>query len=362
MATSSTRPEGATEKAAMYCVCCWERKQELAKHPPRCPYIKGDWAFWACPYTFYVSHNREVFINHIKSFKPDEKRIEVTEAISVTARDWAIEFSEDAKKRQLVNTVFAYFNANPRLAKEWKAFNNDNLVPDLNNVANAGKILIQSSMLRRRFPRDPPRSAKEVSIDQLRQLFQVGTKAGAKTQAQSDVSSNERQLNSTPVRYNALKIVNKDAQVAIGDAHFGSDELAERQQQQLNGHNQERSLRYGGVFVHSRSGTEALAPTNTSPTACTPSTSANQTQEPYSVPNNVSSNPSAAQYGLQNNFIAHGGSELPPPVPQTLQQTQSANVLAGADGPSNASVDYSSDGDVDQAFWESLLNDPDFWK
>lgn len=341
MGTSSTRPDSATEKAAMYCVCCWEPKQELTKHYPRCPYIKGPWAFWACPYTFYVSHNREVFINHIKSFKPDEKRIEVTKTDHVTARDWAVKHSEDAKKRQLVNTVFAYFDANPELLEEWKARNNGQLVPDLNNVGDIGSILTRSSILRRHPPLGSTHTVKEVSIDQLQQLFQAGKAV----------------VNSIQLRYNALDIVNSGSRVTIGDAHFDSAELAERQQQQLCQENQERFFGFGGVVVHSPSDTEAPVPTNTSPTARIPSMLANQTQETYVVPNDVSSNPAAIQYGLQNDIMDHSGFEPPPPFPQTMQQTQSANVVAGANGPSNASINYSLDGDVDPAFWKSLLND-----
>jgi hypothetical protein len=86
---------------------------------------------------------------------------------------------------------------------------------------------------------------------------------------------------------------------------------------------------------------------------------ANQTRETHVVSNNVSSNPAEVQYRLQDDLRDHGGIGLPPPVPQTMQQTQSANVFAGANDASNAPVDYSLDGDVDPAFWKSLLNDPD---
>ena len=53
----------------------------------------------------------------------------------------------------------------------------------------------------------------------------------------------------------------------------------------------------------------------------------------------------------------HGGFELPPPIPQTLQQTQSADILAGANDLFGASADDHIDDYVDKAFWESLLND-----
>ena len=182
VATASTQPDDATTKTAMCCVCCWKPKQELTKHYPRCPYIKGDWAFWACPYTLEVFRNQEAFINHIKSYKSDEKRIAVTESIYVTARDWAMDFSEAAKTRQLVNTIFHYFNANPRLAEEWKALHSGELLPDLNNVGDVGEILKQSSILRRRSP------TEEVSIGNLRQVFRAGGKASVKIQTRPDVA------------------------------------------------------------------------------------------------------------------------------------------------------------------------------
>lgn len=183
VATASTQPDGATTKTAMYCVRCWKPIKELTRHFPVCSYIKGDWAFWACPYTLEVFRDREAFINHIKSYKPDEKRIAVTISIYVTARDWAMDFSEAAKTRQLVNTIFHYFNANPRLAEEWKALNGGELLPDLNNVADVGNILKQSSILRRRSPAE-----EEVSIDKLGQVFRAGGKASVKIQRPQDVA------------------------------------------------------------------------------------------------------------------------------------------------------------------------------
>ena len=182
VATASTQLDGATTKPAMYCVCCWKPIKELTRHFPVCSYIKGDWAFWACPYTLEVFRNQEAFINHIKSYKSDEKRIAVTESIYVTARDWAMDFSEAAKTRQLVNTIFHYFNANPRLAEEWKALHGGELLPDLNNVADVGNILKQSSILRRRSP------VEEISIGNLQQVFRAGGKASVKTQTRLDVA------------------------------------------------------------------------------------------------------------------------------------------------------------------------------
>ena len=117
VATAPTQPDRATTKAVMYCVGCWEPKGGLTKHYHKCVYIQGNWAFWACPYTLEVFRDQQAFINHIKSFKPDEKRV-ARKQDYVTARDWAIEFSEDAKKRQLVNTIFAYFDDNPRLIEQ----------------------------------------------------------------------------------------------------------------------------------------------------------------------------------------------------------------------------------------------------
>lgn len=257
VATASTQTGSANTKPTMYCVCCWKSNADLTRHyRERRLYIHGNWAFWACPYTSEVFGDQQAFINHMKSFKFDEKRIAVTQTVYVTPRDWAVHFAEDAKKRQLVNTVLAYFCENPGLAREWKALNNGELVPDVNNVGDVGKILAQSSILRCRPPLGSAHSVQTVSIEQLRQLLQAGKAV----------------VNSIPVPYNALQIVNRGSRVTIGDAHFDSAELAERQQQQLYREDQERSFRYGGIFVHSQSGTAALAPTNTSSTARTLST------------------------------------------------------------------------------------------
>jgi hypothetical protein len=296
--------------------------------------------------------DREAFTNHIKSFKPDEKRVAVTQTIYVTARDWAMEFSEDAKKRQLVNTVFAYFDANPRLVDQWKALNNGELVPDLNNVADVSKILEESSILRQLPHSGSGHSVGEVSIAQLRQVFQAGTKAGAKIQTQPDITSKKRGRNNTPVPYTALEIVDKDGQVTIGDAHFDGAEFAEHRQQQLGGQDEERSFRFGGVVVHSPSDTGDLAPANLAATTQIPGTFEGPFQGTYAVANNAAE----AHYGLQDFLMDHSGFELPPPVPQTLQQTQSADLPATANDPSNATDDY----DLDPDFWNSLLDNPDF--
>lgn len=153
---ASTESTSATPKSAMSCVCRWKSIDDLTRHYRKCSYIKGDWAFWACPYTLEgIFRDRQASINHIKSFKPVEKRIAATETLHVTALDWAMDYTRDAKKRQLENTVLGYFDANPTLFEDWKYLNRGELIPDVVNaadLADVDKILKLSSILRRRHP------------------------------------------------------------------------------------------------------------------------------------------------------------------------------------------------------------------
>jgi len=133
-----------------------------------------------------------------------------------------------------------------------------------------------------------------------------------------------------------------------------------RQHQQLDRQNQELSLRFGGVVVHSPSGTETPALANTSRTTRTPSVSGNPSQGIHGVRKIVCGNPGEVQYRLQNYLMDYSEFERPPPVSRTLQQTQSAGLLASSNDPFSASDDHYLDDDFDPKFWNSLLNDPAF--
>ena len=356
VATASTQANGSVKKAAMVCVCCWTPIQDLTRHYRTCSYIQGDWAFWACPYTLETLHDKEAFKNHIKSFKPDEKRIAVTPNFYVTARTWAMRWSGAAKKRQLVNTVFAYFNDNPGLVDEWKALNNGELVPNLNNGVDVGEVLEQSStMLRRRSTTGFGHLVEQLSIDELRDAFYAGNKAVTKTPTELDAPSKKRRRNDTPVSFTALEFVNKEVKVKIGDARFNGAELAHHQQQQLGGQNPECSLGFGGVLVHSPSILGALAPVDAASTPHAPTTLGYQTQRTFFAPNNVSSNPAEVQYGLQNYLTNNSGVELPPAIPQRLQQRQGVDVPAGVKDPSSTSDDCNQEDD-DLDYWISCFN------
>lgn len=356
-ATTSTHSKGATTKAAMPCICCWASIQDLTRHYPKCSYIKGDWAFWAYPYTLEILRDGEAFTNHIKSFKPDEKRIEIISARPkpyVSARIWATQYPKHAIIRQLVNTVFEYFNANPGLADQWKALNNDELIPILNSDVDVRKVLnLSSMMLRRRTAPGSDRLVEEVSIDQHQRIFRADATVVTKSSStQSDISSKRRRRNDTPNPYTALEIVNKDANVEIGDASFDSAELAAHQQQQLAGENQGRSFCSGGVIAHPPSLPRAPPPANAMPTVGTSIALGGQTEWMPAAPNNISSNPAEVLYGMQDYFTYRDGLQPPPQMPQTLLERQSVGAPTGANDLFSASYYYNPD-DSDAIYWES---------
>lgn len=260
-------------------------------------------------------------------------------------------------RRQLVNIVFEYFIANPGLADQWKALNNGELIPNLNSGFNVREVLkLSSMMLRRRTAPGSDRWVKEVSIDQLQRIFRADATVFTKASTKSGVSSKKRRRTDTPVRYTALEIVNKDTNVEIGDARLDSAELAARQQQQLVEQNQERSLRFGGVVVHSPSASSTPTPANVVPTAHTPIALGGQTQRTFVVPNNISSNSAGVQYRQHYYSTDHSGLQPPPPMPQMLQQGQSVNVFTGGNELANASTNDDNLEGSHPDYWDSLLD------
>jgi hypothetical protein len=202
----------------MPCVCCWKDFKDLGKHYPYCPYIRGDWTFWASPYLCtIVFYNQEAFTQHIKSFKPDNIHIESTPHNYVTPRTWTTHSREDAMKRQLMNTLYEHFRINPEFSDKWQVLNDGDMTPNLNNVADIGEVLNKCSELLR-----SARSGdkKESPIPQLKQIFLMQTEAVTEISTQPGLSRKRRRKFS--VSYTALDSIKpiNEVKVEFGENCF----------------------------------------------------------------------------------------------------------------------------------------------
>jgi hypothetical protein len=350
----TTHPETPPTKPRMPCVCCWKDVKDLGKHYPKCPYIRGDWTFWASPYIFSNAfHNQEAFAEHVRSYKPDNIHIETaTPHHYVTPRTWTAHFREDAMKRQLSNTLYEYFKINPESSDEWRALNDDDMCPNFNNVADIGEVLKECSQLLR-----SARSGdkEESLIPQLKQIFLIDNEAVTEILARPDLSR-ERDCKFS-VSYTALDSIRpiNEVKVKFGGTGFTGAHFAQYQRRQLGSQNQDRYFSMGGV-VQVDPASETLGSSNAIPAggmSNSPFSLGHQAQFMEASSGHVSSGLAGAQYEPQDYLMEDLEFSLPPVFPQTTQQEQGALASPNPNSHASNTVD-----DVDSWFQDLMAQPP----
>lgn len=324
----------------MPCVCCWGNFKDLSKHYPHCPYIRGDWTFWASPYQCTIVYDdRDAFTEYIKSFKPDKGYIESTPSKYVSPRDWTTDSREDAMRRQLMNTLYEYFRTNSIFSDKWQVLNDGDMIPDLDNVDDIGKALADCSKLLRSAP-----SGVEITspISELKQIFGINTEAVDEIiTPPAGLGKRRRNMSVSYTALDSIKPIDK-VKVEIGDTGFTGADFAQHQRRQIAAcetpQNQYPILAFGGV-VQVDSASNTLGSSNLMPAGGIPNASIplrDQIQAMEAFLGNLPSDAAENQYGSQNYPM-----EDMPHFPQTTQLEQGALANQHSDSAaSNAVNDF----------------------
>jgi hypothetical protein len=242
---------------------------------------------------------------------------------------WTTQFPEQAMKRQLRNILDGYFK-NSDFAAKWKALNNDDMSPNLDNITDMRDVLKRCSEI---LCRPQTGDVEESPIDQLKALFLIDTEDVTEITAQ-DVPLSKKRKCSVP--YNALDGITSTDQpkVKVADSGFTGAQFTRHQQDQIGEQDQTHYVSMGGI-VQGGSQWSAPGSSDAEPTGDTsdaPSALGQQTQSTNWVPIETPNGLTEVQFGASTDFTDGTGFPL-----QTLQQGQDAHAFPNANP--NADVD-----------------------
>lgn len=335
-AVSPEQSETSSDQLPMPCVCCWGEYVTLLKHYPYCPCLNGDWKFWASPFfCTLIFYNREAFTNHISSLNvkklADNLHIESTPRRYVTPRNWTTLLRKDAMKRQLKNILDEYFKDSDFAAK-WKALNNDDMSPNLNNITDMHDVLKQCSEI---LCRHRAGGVQESPIDQLKELFRIDTEDVAEITTQDVPLSKKRKCSVPYNAFDGIKSIDQPS-VEVADTGFTGEQFTRHQRDQIGEQDQPRHASMGGVMQAGSqwSGSGSSDAEFTGDTSNAPSALGHQTQSTNWVPDETPNDLAGLQSGASPDFA--DGTGFPQ---QTLQQGQDAHADPNADPNANPNAD-----------------------
>jgi hypothetical protein len=234
-------------------------------------------------------------------------------------------------KRQLKNILDEYFKDSDFAAK-WKALNNDDMSPNLNNITNVHDVLKQCSQILCRHRADV---VQESPIDQLKELFRIDTEDVAEITTQDVPLSKKRKCSVPYNAFDGIKSIDQPS-VEVADTGFTGEQFTRHQRDQIGEQDQPRHASMGGVMqagsqwsVPGSSDTELTGATSNAPSAL-----GHQTRSTNWVPDDTPNDPAGVQSGASMDFT--DGTGFPR---QTLQHGQDAYAFAIADPNADSFAD-----------------------